>query len=104
MIGQLELLSMTDNYKVVRSFDSQEYAESLLVFKHINEIQICDIEIDQEWSSLELEYYQSILEIESQSQNDNTNQILMLIPIKIHVPYITQWISFDFEVAILDYR
>ena len=48
MIGQLELLSMTDNYKVVRSFDSQEYAESLLVFKHINEIQICDIEIDQE--------------------------------------------------------
>ena len=95
---------MANNYKVVESFDSQKYAECLLIHEDICNASIWDIQVDSEWSDQELEYYQLLFETQLQSQTSDAFGLLMLVPIKQHVPYVAQWISFDFEVAMLDYR
>ena len=54
----------------------------------------------------ELEYYQKLIDSKKQREKaDNKNSsILMIIPVKRRIPYIKPWVSFDFEVAVLDFR
>ena len=54
----------------------------------------------------ELEYYQKLIDNKKQKDKaDNKNSsILMIIPVKQRIPYIKPWVSFDFEVAVLDFR
>ena len=103
-VGKLILLLNTSNYSTISWFDEREYKEAILIYENITNIEIWDVTIDDKWSQEEINFYQWIWEKNKFLTEHQYGGFLMIIPVKSKVPCIKSTFSYDFEVAVLDFK
>ena len=95
------MISDKYNFKVDSCWKDTGYQQSIVLFENIINLEITNIEIDHGWRETEMDYYERLFK---KYELENKPKILMIIPIKYKIPEVEQYVSFDFEVAVLDLR